>query len=97
MVYKNQTRKKGEGMNLYQIFDAYNNNLLLEYPIFEGKRPIEALKKYLNYKKINVFVKISADIDIRFGVIPCQIDENGRVLQLGYKRKIWFKTIRKEE
>jgi len=83
-------------MNLYQIFDTSNNNLLSEYPMFEGKRPIEALEKYLNYKKINISVKISADIDVRFGVIPCQVDENGKVWQLGQKRKTWFKTIRRE-
>ena len=79
-------------MKTYQIFDNNERCLMMELPIFHANRPIEALKKYLAMRNEIVNVKISADNDVRFGVIP-SIIENGSVFQVGGKRKTWFKVI----
>ena len=80
-------------MNQYQIYDAKDCRLFAEYPTYYAKRPIDALKQYLNDINEDIQVEVSADIDVRFGVIPC-ITENGKIYQLGYKRKTWFRKKR---
>lgn len=82
-------------MKLYQIFDSHITSLLSENPVYTANRPIEAVKMYMKERGIDLKIKISADIDVRFGAIPCVID-NGRIY-LTRGRRTWFKTIKKEE
>jgi hypothetical protein len=79
----------------YQIYDAQDTSLLNDFPVYSANRPIDALKKHLAKEGLQISVKVSADMDVRFGVIPCVI-ENGRVYQLGYKRKVWFKVVQND-
>ena len=74
----------------YQVYDVAITTLG-ELPVFSGNRPIDALKGYLSYIGENVQVKVSGDNDVRFGLIPCVI-EDGRVYMLP-KRRTWFKAV----
>ena len=69
-------------MTQYQIYDACETRLLEPMPVYEANRPIGALRKYLADKNERVSIKISADRDVRFGVIP-----------VNHGRRTWFKTI----
>lgn len=78
-------------MKTYQVFDAHITSLLTENPVYTANRPSEAVRMYMKEKGIDLKIKISADIDVRFGAIPCFID-NGRTYLTG-GRRTWFKTI----
>ena len=81
-------------MKSYQVFDSHITSLLTENPVYTASRPSEAIRMYMREKGIDLNIKVSADNDIRFGAIPCVI-ENG-ITHLTGGRRTWFKTQRKE-
>jgi hypothetical protein len=80
-------------MNSYIIEDATNCHLLVARPIVYANKPIDAVKKHLQItNRENLKIKVSGELNVHFGAIPCII-ENGQTFILGGKRQTWFKII----
>jgi hypothetical protein len=80
-------------MKTYEVFDTNETRLLVDRPIFNANRPIDALKQYLKQAgEESLKVKVSASKYVRFGIFPCTI-ENGKMYYLGGKRRTWFEVV----
>lgn len=75
-------------MSTYAIFDV-NKPIMSDYPVIEGKTNSDAVKKYCKEHYPNKKPKYSGSNFVQLSAQECVI-ENGKLMMLGWKRKIWY-------
>ncbi len=79
-------------MKTYEIYDARNNQIFFDDPVYIAETGRKALQKHLDKIQFKGKVKVSGSNDVTFKVTPVYIDENGKkwIDLRGGKRCVWY-------